>query len=97
MAAPSLFLCSQIGVMIAATAAAAVLPPRDGPILIWSAGGEAPGRIAGWALDGDTRLIGTGPAGSLIVWGDGPRLASRALAHGALALRAPRALCGGRA
>ena len=93
MAAPSLFLCAQIGALFAATTAAAALPPREGAILLVSPAGHA----AGWALDGDTRLIGAGPAGTLIVWGDGASIARRAWAHGALALRAPRTACGSRA
>lgn len=98
MAAPSLFATLQIGVMLAATAAAAALPPREGAILIWSAQGETPGRIAGWALDDETRLLAPGPiADSLVVRGYGARLRALAWAHGALALRAPASICGGRA
>lgn len=97
MVHPPLFLSLQIGAMLVATTATAALPPRQGAVLIWSLRGEAPGRIAAWAVDGDTRLITTGPAGSLIVRGDGARLGRLARAHGAVALRAPTAGCGGTA
>lgn len=97
MVVPPLFLSLQIGTMLVATTAAAALPPRQGSVLLWSVSGESPGRIAAWALDGDTRLIAIGPAGSLIVRGDGARLGRLARGHGAIALRAPIASCGDRA
>lgn len=89
-------VAAQVAIALAASGTALAAPPAEGAILIWSATGEPAGRIAGWALDGETRLLGHGPlAGTLIVWGDGDRLATVARAHGAVALRAPGSLCKG--
>ena len=97
MALPSPFVPVQVAIMLAA-GAAALMPPAQGAVLIWSPAGETAGRIGAWALDGGNRLIAAGPLpGSLVVWGDGARIGALARAHGALAMRAPLSSCGGRA
>lgn len=96
MPLPSPFVPIQVTIMLAAVAAA-LMPPAEGAVLIWSTTGETAGRIGAWALDGGNRLISAGPMpGSLVVWGDGARIGALARAHGALAMRAPVSSCGGR-
>lgn len=96
MARPFPLLTLQIALALGASGAAVAAPPAEGEILILSVTGQSAGEIAGWALDGQTRLLGRGPlATSLVIRGEGGRIAAIARAHGAVAVRGSAAMCAG--
>lgn len=81
-------LLLQAGLMLGVPLLA-FAPRRDGPHLVVPLAGGDPGRMAAALGGAGARLVGTGPLpGSLFLWGDGWRLARRALGRGAIVMSA---------
>jgi hypothetical protein len=71
----------------------ALRPPAEGTLLLVPIA-AAPGALASAALAADARLVGRGPARSLVVRGIRDRIEARLRLGDALLLAAPSRLCG---
>lgn len=85
-------LLLQIGGAVALFVALAAAPPARGAILLLPVGARPD--LARLALARDVAILGTGPAGSVVVRGERRALFWPMLRHGVLTLAAPPIVCG---
>lgn len=89
---PSRSLLIQAGLALSALGIVALAPPARGTMLLAPLAADQPTAIRVATAHG-ARLIGAGPAGTVLVWADA-RAVRPLLAAGVLTLAAPFAACG---
>jgi hypothetical protein len=90
----ALLILMQASVCVLGTAVMLLAPPASGEVLLVPLTATGAARMPALATTDGTRMIARGPvAGSIVVRGDGYRIARRMIASGILAISASTAGC----